>query len=255
MHDLNSTLLNFAPIALEEMQDVLLLDRIDTKYVISQDQLVGYLEALAGHYKILVVNGQLMHPYETLYFDTPGYSLFKMHNKGMQNRYKLRFRKYLNSGQAFFEIKTKTSTHRTVKKRLAVENIVEKLNDPLNKFISDHTSGGFRKYVAVLRVNFDRITLVNKLGNERLTIDTGISYSDNHHGGKNIENMVVIEVKQENKCFSPFQELLEKNDQPEQFLSKYCLGVDCMKKGSKKSNFDETASILKKLGYDIHDIE
>jgi len=254
MHDLTPTLLAFSPIALEEMQDVLLLDRIDTKYVISQDQLDEYLKAIYDQYKILVVNGHFLHPYETLYFDTPGYYLFKMHNNGTQNRYKVRFRKYLNSGQAFFEIKTKSNAHRTIKKRLPVENIFETLNGPLNKFIADHTTGRLRNFVPVLRVYFNRITLVNKQGNERLTIDTDIRYSDNHHTEKNIENMVVIEVKQEKICFSPFQELLEQHEQHEHYLSKYCLGVNCMKKDASKSRPGEKVSVLKKLGYNIHDI-
>lgn len=251
MTDLTLSLLNFAPISLEEMDRVKLLDRIDTKYVINLELLEGYLLALKDQYKVLIVDGRSVHPYETLYYDTPDYQLYKMHHSGKQNRYKIRFRKYVNSNLAFFEIKSKTNTHRTIKKRIPVERILETLDDPLNKFITRHTSGAKREYVPVLSVFFNRITLVNNLANERLTIDTDIRYISNGQE-KIIEGMVIVEVKQEKHCVSPFQKLMQVKRKPGTYISKYCLGVVCMNMDVKRNRFKHRLNTLNKLGYDFH---
>jgi hypothetical protein len=251
MTDLASSLLNFTPISLKEMDHVKLLDRIDTKYVINSDLLEEYLALLQDKYKILSIDGVLVHPYETLYYDTPDFHLYRMHHNGRQNRYKIRFRKYVNSDLAFFEIKSKTNTHRTIKKRIPVEHILETLNDPLNSFISNHTPGAFRKYIPVLRVFFNRITLVNNNANERLTIDTDIRYISKGEE-KIIESLVIVEVKQEKHCISPFQQLMQGKRQRSNYISKYCLGVVCMNRDVKKNRFKHRLNILNKLGYDFH---
>ena len=251
MTDLTSFLLNYAPISLKEMDRVKLLDRIDTKYVIHLNLLEENLLALKDQYKVLNIDGVLVHPYETLYYDTPDFHLYRMHHSGRQTRYKIRFRKYVNSDLAFFEIKSKTNTHRTIKKRIPVEQILETLNDPLNSFISSHTPGAFRQYVPVLRVFFNRVTLVNNLANERLTIDTDIRYISNGQE-KIIEDMVIVEVKQEKQSISPFQQLMQGKRQRSNYISKYCLGVVCMNNDIKKNRFKHRLNTLNKLGYDFH---
>lgn len=251
MTDLTSYLLKFAPISLKEMDRVKLLDRVDTKYVIHLELLEEHLITLQDQYKVLAIEGILVHPYETLYYDTPEYHLYRMHHSGRQNRFKIRFRKYVNSDLAFFEIKTKTNTHRTVKKRIAVDRIMETLNDPLNNFITNNTIGTSREYVPVLRVFFNRVTLVNNLANERLTIDTDIRYKSNGEE-KIIEDMVVVEVKQKNNCTSPFQQLMQGTRQRSNYISKYCLGVVCMNSDIKHNRFKARLNSLNKLGYDFH---
>ena len=250
MTDLTSSLLKFPSIGLKEMDRVKLLDRIDTKYVIDLEMLEECLPALQDQYRVLAIDGKLVHPYETLYYDTPDYHLYRMHHSGRQNRYKIRFRKYVNSDLAFFEIKSKTNTHHTVKNRIPVERILETLNDPLNTFITNHTTGVFRQYVPVLRVFFNRITLVNNLANERLTIDTDIRYISNGQE-KIIEKMVIVEVKQDKESVSPFQQLMQGKRQRGNYISKYCLGVVCMNNDIKKNRFKHRLNTLNKLGYDF----
>jgi hypothetical protein len=251
LKNLTATLSNFIPISLEEMDHVKLLDRIDTKFVINEDQLSEYLKAVVPHYYILTIGGGLLHPYETLYFDTPSFQLYQMHHNGLRNRYKLRCRKYVNSGISFFEIKTKTNTSRTIKKRIQVESIPDSLDAPLNQYIKDHTPGDFHNYVPALRVFFDRLTFVNKLANERLTFDLNLRYACNGTE-KKIDRIVIVEVKQEKHSVSPFGELMKINHQHKNYLSKYCLGVACLNKGLKRNRFKQKINELNKLGYDLH---
>lgn len=251
MIDLSLTLSSFVPISLEAMDHVKLLDRIDTKYILRENQLQEYLKSVESQYSLLVIGGKLVHTYETLYFDTPDFNLYQMHHNGIRNRYKLRCRKYVDSGISFFEVKSKTNTSRTVKKRMQVTDIPETLNEPLNQYISIHTPNVYHDYVPSLRVFFDRITLVNKQANERLTIDLNLRYLSNGIEEK-IQHIVVVEVKQEKHSVSPFRLLMKTERHPQNYISKYCLGVMCLNKDLKMNRFKQKMNTLNKLGYDTH---
>jgi len=251
MNDLATTLSNFIPISLEEMDHVKLLDRVDTKFIIHEDQLSSYLAEITNKYSLLTINGKLIHPYETLYFDTPDFHLYQMHHNGKRNRYKLRCRKYINTGISFFEVKSKTNTDRTVKNRIQVANIPEILDDSINRYIVEHTPGKLHGYIPALRVYFDRLTLVNKQGNERLTFDMNLCYKFSGQE-KKILKIVIAEVKQEKHSVSPFRELMNLNRIQTNYLSKYCLGLTCLHKELKMNNFKQKINSLNKLGYDFH---
>jgi hypothetical protein len=251
MNDLSTTLSNFIPISLEEMEHVKLLNRIDTKFIIHENRLTEYLSAISSQYSLLKIGGKLIHPYETLYFDTPDFHLYQMHHNGKRNRFKLRCRKYTNTGIAFFEVKSKTNKDRTVKNRIQVPNIPEMLDEQLNQYIGEHTPGELQHYIPALRVYFDRLTLVNKKANERLTFDMNLRYKCNGDE-KAILNIVIAEVKQEKYTVSPLRELMQIQRQHRNYMSKYCLGLTSLHKELKMNNFKHKIYTLNKLGYDIH---
>lgn len=250
MNDLSETLSTFTPISLAEMDHVKLLNRIDTKFVIHGSELIGFLNVLAADYKLLTIDDKPIQPYETLYYDTPGFKLYQMHHNGRRNRYKLRCRKYVNSGISFFEIKSKTNTRRTIKKRMQIDSIPQILTEPLNQYIRENTPGEFQNYVPSLEVFFERLTLVNKHASERLTFDMNLSYK-NESGEKKIDDIIIVEVKQEKHCISPYRELMKRHRHPENYLSKYCLGVTSLNCTLKKNRFKQKFRTLNKLGYDI----
>jgi len=251
MNDIAATLLQFDPISLEEMDHVKLLNRIDTKYVIHQDSLPDYLNAISANYKLLIIGGKSVHPYETSYFDTPAYHLYQMHHNGKRNRFKLRFRKYVNSGITYFEIKSKTNKGRTIKNRVRIDRVPESLDESLVRFIGEHTPGEYDNFVPALRVFFDRLTFVNKTANERLTVDLNLRYSG-ISGEKQIHKLVIVEVKEEKHAASPFRQLMKLQRQTRNYLSKYCLGVTCLNKDLKMNRFKKKILTLNKLGYDIY---
>lgn len=232
------------------MDQVQLLNRIDTKYIFKQDRLAELLDRLLKDYFVLSIDGQILHPYETLYFDTPSHDLYLMHHNGHQNRYKLRFRKYVNSGLSFFEVKLKTNTHRTIKRRVSVNNIADSLTPNQQQFVHECTDDDYNNYLPSLRVNFNRVTLVNLKVGERLTIDTNLHYV-NGNDEKGIENIVIVEVKQQKNAFSPFRQLMRENQLHEFYLSKYCLGITCLHESLKKNRFKRKLMALNKLGYDV----
>jgi hypothetical protein len=109
----------------------------------------------------------------------------------------------------------------------------------------------FQEYIPALSVFFDRITLVNKQGGERLTIDTNLCYQ-NQDSKVKIEKIVIVEVKQKKHSVSPLCQLMKAKKLNKLYLSKYCLGVTRMNSILKRNRFKQKFETLNKLGYDIH---
>jgi len=237
MHpELTEILKSFKPVTLSEMDDVKLLDRTDTKYVFSINKLPNILSNLTNDYRILEVKGVNENKYETLYFDTPDFKLYLDHHNGRINRYKVRFRKYVDSNLVFFEIKNKNNKGRTLKNRIKRNRMAETLEGKPIEFINEKAPLCPEGLESKLWVNYSRITFVNKVCAERLTIDLDLllKMGEQVH---TYENLVIAEVKQQNPAFSPFIKVMKTNHVRQGSISKYCFGVISLLPGIKKNNF------------------
>ncbi|MFO7697889.1 MAG: VTC domain-containing protein [Anaerolineae bacterium] len=76
----------FDAIDLSEMDDVALLHRTDTKFLLSEEQVFQALTRLIDRYRILETNGRRLQRYRTLYFDTQNLALYRQHHDGKRNR-------------------------------------------------------------------------------------------------------------------------------------------------------------------------
>ena len=117
----------YTPISLAEMGRVALLNRTDTKYVLSLDALRPIMTELITSYATLEVQGSRMSHYRTLYFDSADFDLYRRHHAGMLNRYKVRSREYVDSQLAFMEVKHKTNKGRTIKRRLQTPVLADEI--------------------------------------------------------------------------------------------------------------------------------
>lgn len=213
----------FKPISLEEMDAVRLMNRQDTKFVMSYDQFISILTELSEYYKILEINGERVFSYNSIYFDESGLSLYLDHHRGKKDRFKVRYRKYLNSNLAFLEVKHK-SKGRTDKRRIVVDDIQKQLKPEDIQFI-ESVGLSAESLKAVLSNRFDRITLVGINCNERLTIDLNLSFQQNEIE-KDLDHVVIAELKQEKVTRnSPFYSLMKKHMIRPFRISKYCIGV------------------------------
>ena len=68
--DIQKLLNSFAPIQLTEMERVMLMNRIESKYLFPVSKLPVLLEELSEHYKILDIDTIRTFPYRTIYLDT-----------------------------------------------------------------------------------------------------------------------------------------------------------------------------------------
>ncbi len=179
----------FEPITLEDMKDIRLMNRIDTKFVTTMPVLRQLLDLARKDYFVQETGGLRISPYYTLYFDTDDCKMYQVHEAGHLVRQKLRIRSYVDAGLNFLEVKTKNNHGRTKKKRMAMEGFdalnpdhairFERQNDQFmayDDFLQSYLRYDPQSLTEQLENRFDRITLVNKGKTERLTIDSNLRF-------------------------------------------------------------------------------
>jgi VTC domain-containing protein len=228
------------------MDSVMLMDRMDSKYAFRQERLEAFLEELKKSYRVLDVSGHRISRYESIYFDTKNFDLYHHHHNERCNRYKIRFRKYVESGLNFFEIKFKNNKGRTVKKRIMHPLMEETIQGNTEKFLHDRTHLSARQLEAKLWVNFFRITLVNRFSPERVTIDLHLTFRNNGTV-QTKNNLIIAETKQEKSGRSEFVRLMKQHHIREGSLSKYCYGISCLFGDLKNNNFKPQLKRFNKL--------
>ena len=221
---MNNVLKIFPPITLAEMSEVKLMNRIDTKFVTTIPRLTELLQLLGEDYFAQEVDGERNLLYDTTYFDTVDFDMYKAHQNGHANRQKLRFRIYESTNLQFMEVKTKNNHGRTKKKRIAVDDM--EINEATKaNFLHQHLHYEIGTLRPALSNQFTRVTLVNKAKTERLTIDTNLRFQNLVSGRKlDMGNLVIIELKREGLCFSPVLEKLRLLHIHPHGFSKYCMG-------------------------------
>jgi len=214
---------SFDPIGLTEMDSVQLMSRVDTKFVFTLDKLTELLPYLKENYFLLNVDGVLLSNYESLYFDDKKFSSYYDHHNGKVDRFKIRYRKYVNSNLSFLEVKHKNKG-RTDKSRIRVEDIPDSMNEQDFDFVKNAGVNSPELNPSLLN-NFSRITLVNKKMNERLTIDLNLTYKWGSEE-KILNNIIIAELKQGKAMRnSPFYALMKKNLIRPLKISKYTIGI------------------------------
>ncbi|HEY0606033.1 MAG TPA: polyphosphate polymerase domain-containing protein [Herpetosiphonaceae bacterium] len=235
------------PIDLDQMDGVALQDRIDTKYVFHAGLIQRTLAALAEHYRVLEIDGNRIHRYQTLYFDTADFTLYHQHHAGGSNRYKVRSRSYLDTGLSCLEIKLKAHGDRTIKQRLRTPEPVTALTPQAGAFLREHLPPTIAGLQPQLWNTFSRITLVGKRQPERVTLDLDLHFSGN---GDTVvlPGAVVAEVKQgRHGRTSPFMRLMREAGIRSTGFSKYCIGVSLLFPEIKHNNFKPHQRLLRKL--------
>ncbi|WP_430647518.1 polyphosphate polymerase domain-containing protein [Agromyces sp. GXS1127] len=95
--------------------------RIDRKYMLPIAALPRILERLPDGVRVLDLGGTRASAYESVYFDTPELTSFRLAAHARRRRFKIRTRSYLESEASFLEVKTRGGRALTVKDRIAVD--------------------------------------------------------------------------------------------------------------------------------------
>jgi VTC domain len=236
----------FNPITLAEMEGVKLMDRTDTKYTFAVDDLIRILPLVKDKYKILVVENARINRYETLYYDTPELTLYHQHQAGKRNRYKVRHRTYIESEIGFLEVKFKNNKGRTFKTRIKENAVCYTFSASHDEFLQRKTPYNANDLTPMVWVNYSRITLVNTTSAERLTIDLNLEFK-NETITQLHPKLVIAEVKQDGKAYSPFIALMKELHLREGSISKYCLAIARIYPTVKQNNFKPKLHNLKHL--------
>lgn len=241
---------DFPAISLEAIRDAAFTDRVDTKFVLREEALLPVLERLTGDYAALDVDGRRFTTYRTQYFDFPDFALFRRHHTGAGRRYKVRTRVYENTQMAFIEIKTRSPRGRTRKLRQRTAGFEAMLSEESVAFLAANGVVSPERLGPTLQNRFDRICLVNRERQERLTIDLdfGIARAS---GTLMLPGVAIAEFKQEkgghairNAVF--LQLMREAHARPTAF-SKYCMGLLLTQPQIKHNLFKPQLRKLKRL--------
>lgn len=236
--NLDRRLASFEPVGLTEMDRVALLSRTDTKYLLRLEDLIDLLPALREHYQTLTVAGARLSPYETLYFDTPDYWLFKRHQAGVRNRYKVRSRRYVQTQMAFFEVKHKVNKNYTVKDRIATRELLTRVDGDTAAFLGSHLPAAVTGLEPKLWNTYWRVTLVNRVFPERVTLDLGLAFSRDSDD-LTLSGLVTAEVKQAGRPRpTPFIRCMHQAHLRPGGFSKYCLGISLLVPDLIHNNFN-----------------
>ena len=240
----------FDPISLDEMSSIRLMNRIDSKYLANEDQLSQLLEMAMGDYMIQSIDGIRQSEYRTTYLDDKDNIMYLNHHNGRLTRQKVRIRTYVDTNDYFFEVKLKNNHGRTKKKRIHLTDADSYIQDGAADFLAEHTMLPLTlsDLAPKLSNHFKRITLVNKAKTERLTIDRELSFHNEESGiDRNMDRLVVIEVKRDGNTYSPIQELLREVRIFPSGFSKYCIGMALTTPGIKRNMFNERIRKIEKL--------
>ncbi len=242
--EIKSLLDGFRGTGLDELNDCRLMNRYDRKFSFRSDLIPVILTNMDPGYSVLEVEGRRLMNYESCYFDTPEKSMYLAHHNGKASRYKIRLRKYTDTGIEFLEIKHKNNRGEVCKYRTPVK-CGDTWGPGMAKFVSRHTPFHINELESSLISIFRRFTLVNFDLSERITIDSRIRFRK----GTEITGLpalAVAEIKSgEKNQKSPFFTCLRDLRIKEGSFSKYCTGMVLLNPGLRKNIFKEQIYKLK----------
>ena len=253
-----SSLINeFEPISLNEMESVKLMNRIDTKYVVSLETLPAILKAAQADYFAQEIDGKRIATYDTMYYDTDTLDMYIRHHDRQLVRQKIRVRQYVDSNLTFLEIKRKNNKGRTKKKRIIVPNFAitadtfgesKREKWSVEDFIAAKSRYTWSELTPHLSTKFHRITLVNKAKTERLTIDMDLLWENVVNGeSKTYPNLVIVELKRDGNVLSKMTHIMLDLRVHPLKISKYCIGTALTTPGIKKNRFKSKIRKIEKI--------
>lgn len=250
-------LATFTPISLAALnQKAELMERRDNKYILTTEKLNALLAHCLPNYDLLTIHHNTQFKYHSLYFDTGDFKTHHEHNQGKRRRIKVRWRHYVNTDLHFFEVKLKGFRKQTKKYRVPItpeEIKAGQLSERLRAFmlstIEKHYGetwgkAWLKQLQASIRVDYHRITLVSKQGQERITIDNRIQYSapfsatPTQPPAQELDpNKWVVEVKSERGRTATDRFLFSLRERPVSQCSKYCMGINLLKLPERNNRF------------------
>ncbi len=245
---INELLQHLEPITLEQMSSIRLMNRTDTKFVTSKENLVRLLELAQGKYYAQFNNDSKIANYMTTYWDTDNHRFFLEHHNGRAPRQKVRVRTYMDSNLSFLEVKTKNNHGRTKKKRVEVPSQEIEVQGTNGEFVESLVHQELSEMHPTVRNQFHRITLVNYDKTERLTIDYDVRFHNMEtNNDATTGPLVIIELKRDGNVYSPVLDILRVLRIKPSGFSKYCIGSVMTNKNLKHNIFKQKMVVLGKL--------
>ena len=238
--DIVSTATRLERMDLAAVEQMRLMDRVDTKYTFGVGDLGKILEELGEDYRVLDIGGRVLHSYENQYFDTADFGCYRSHHNADLPRYKFRYRSYVDTDTTYFEVKEKTNKGRTDKVRIPVERLSTSLDGPAEALVRE--VAGDRGWdpadlVPTVRATFFRLTIGCPDVGERATIDMCVRLELGSDCSV-YDAVAICELKQATASRqSSLAEALKQRGVRPRRMTKYCLGVLAARPNVKANDF------------------
>jgi hypothetical protein len=237
---------SFAPVKLEDMDGVRLMDRMETKYVFCINKIPELLSLLATFYRVVQIEKMRDFPYCSIYMDTPEYMFYTQQVTGKLNRYKIRYRRYESTGVSFLEIKQKTNKNRTLKWRMA--SSPEQNDVIISSFLKEYMPYSTPDLQPVLINNFNRITFVGIESAERITLDYNLSFSSPDGKYCELPFLSIAEIKREKvNSHTTFGTAMKQLGIRPTGFSKYCLGNALLNNTPRRNILKKKLLLINKI--------
>lgn len=242
-----SVLQEFSPISLQFLESYNLLDRFDAKYLFPICKIEDILQLMKNDYSVLEIDEHRIFCYDNIYFDTEDFRLYHEHHNGKSNRYKVRYRQYVDSGITFFEMKKKDNKNKTLKERLQKPYFEYPINGGAEKLIAQNLNLEPTDLHEKLRIYYNRITLVNNNDQEKVTFDFNLTF-ESEGKIKSINDIVIAESKiSKMNSKTIFNNYAKSEKLLSLSLSKYCFGLNILDFGLKYNIFKELVLKVNKV--------
>lgn len=225
-------------IRLDELVEAAALQtRIDRKYALRRRDAEAVLHELASDTRVLETGGSRQSAYESVYFDTPELTSYRLAATGRRRRFKLRTRSYLDSDTAFLEVKTRGSRDATVKDRIpyAIDErhtLTDEGRDYVTTAIArlgiDRQRILCTPLMPVLTTEYLRTTLYQPQSASRATVDTQLAWQLEAGTRLELPELVIIETKSGMRT-SEVDRLLWSHGHRPATISKYGTGLAALR--------------------------
>ena len=172
------------------------LTRVDRKYVLPvacADRVVASL-GLAEGARVLEMDGRRDFGYASAYLDTAELTGYHLAARGRRRRFKVRRRTYHDSGDAYVEVKTRGARGATVKQRVPDGEDAASFVDGVLA-AAGHGAVRSRDLRLVLHTAYRRTTLLLPATDDRVTVDTGLTWQLPGGPSLTLPGLAVVETK------------------------------------------------------------
>lgn len=250
-------LLEAAPaVSLTELADrAALLRRVDRKYLVDAGSLAGLLEALADadDLRVLDIDGRRTFDYVSTYVDSEDLECYRAAARRSRRRFKVRTRTYLDCDLSWLEVKLRGSRGHTEKHRMPVDlgpalrgDLPADRAGEVDAILQDWRLRPVTDWLSpVLRTEFRRATLYLPSSHSRVTIDTGLTWSDPAASGRHAPTCsvpagyTIVETKSNGAACAADRLLWSSHHRPLP-LSKYAIGLALLRPGLPANRWHRT---------------
>lgn len=209
--------------------------RVDRKYILRGYEAARVLSAVPTETLVLDIDGSRASNYESVYFDTPDLLSYRMAAHGRRRRFKLRTRSYLDTADAFLEMKTRGARSTTVKDRIEYGIDSRDILTPEGRRYADAalTEIGIPRPAELLLAptvitRYRRATLLLPGSGSRSTIDTELSWEGDDGRSLRLPDAVIIETKSGSRT-SEIDRLLWAHGHRSATISKFGTGLAALR--------------------------